>query len=158
MDQYDVTFFYTNSNIYPESEYLQRLEEVRRFAAVCDVQLIEDVYDHEAWLTHIAGLEHEPEKGKRCVKCFEFNLGRTAAYAQQNGFDYFTTTLSISPHKHSRTIFDIGTRLGNFLGIDFKKKDGFRHSVELSKKHDLYRQDYCGCEFSLQDRREKESV
>lgn len=155
-EHYAVTFFFTNSNIYPASEYRKRLEEVRRFASACTVPLIEDVYDHKAWLTHIAGLEHEPEKGKRCIKCFEFNLGRTAAYARQNGFDYFTTTLSISPHKHSRTIFDIGRHLGNFLCIDFKKKDGFRHSTELSKKHNLYRQEYCGCEFSLRDRQERD--
>jgi predicted adenine nucleotide alpha hydrolase (AANH) superfamily ATPase len=113
------------------------------------------VYDHDAWLAHIAGFEDEPEKGERCVKCFEFNLGRTAIYARHHGFDFFTTTLSISPHKHSRTIFDIGTRLGNFLSVDFKKKDGFRHSIELSKQYELYRQNYCGCEFSLREQQER---
>lgn len=147
--EYDVSLFFANSNIYPEEEFQKRLNELQRFAAACAVPLIVDPYDHNAWLEHIAGLEDEPEKGARCTKCFEFNLGRTADYAREQGFDYFTTTLTISPHKHSQTIFSIGERLGNFLCIDFKKKNGFQRSLSLSKEYNLYRQNYCGCEFSV---------
>jgi len=145
---YDLTLYFSNSNISPLAEYQKRRDQVHRFAAICNLPLHEDPYDHDAWLEHIAGLENEPEKGERCQKCFEFNLTRAAEYAREHGFDYFTTTLTISPHKHSQTIFSIGERLGNFLRIDFKKKDGFRRSISLSKEHNLYRQSYCGCEFS----------
>ena len=120
-------------------------------AAICGLPLVEDRYDHDAWLAWVAGLEQEPEQGARCLKCFEFNLSRTAAYARENDFDYFTTTLTISPHKHSATICTIGQQLGPFLAIDFKKRDGFKKSLELSRDYDLYRQTYCGCEFSRRD-------
>ena len=122
-------------------------------AAFHSLSLIEDDYEHSSWLETVAGLEDEPEGGERCAKCFEFNLGRAAAYCAANGFDAFTTTLTISPHKNSKKIFSIGEKLAKendvvFLSQDFKKKDGFRQSIELSNKHSLYRQNYCGCEFS----------
>lgn len=144
----DVTLFFSNSNIFPYEEYSRRLHELKRIAKELDVKMIEDKYDHNAWLQFVKGLEGEPERGKRCLKCFEFNLIRTGAYAKRNGFDYFTTTLTISPHKNAEDIFRIGKDLGNFLAIDFKKNEGFKHSVEMSKKLGLYRQNYCGCEFS----------
>ena len=147
-EQYDVVLFFSNSNIYPKEEYEKRLSNAKKTAGIYGLQLVEDSYDHDAWLEFIKGLENEPEKGKRCEKCFEFNLSRAAEYVKKNGFSCFTTTLTISPHKDSKVIFEIGRKLGNFLEMDFKKKDGFKHSIELSKKYELYRQDYCGCEFS----------
>ena len=153
MEQYSVTLFFSNSNIHPFSEYQKRLDDVRRFAQLSCLPLIEDAYNHAAWLEWINGLENEPEKGARCVKCFEFNLGRTACYAREHGFDFFTTTLSISPHKHSQTIFDIGMKLGPFLPVNFKKQDGFKKSRDLSRTFELYRQEYCGCEFSLRSQK-----
>lgn len=146
--EYEVTLFFSNSNISPRAEYERRLAHARKIAAVYECQLVEGSYEHDKWLAAVAGLEDEPEKGKRCLKCFEFNLARAAEFAAENGFALFTTTLTISPHKRSADIFAIGRRLGSFLAIDFKKKDGFKHSLERSREHALYRQDYCGCEFS----------
>lgn len=154
-EEYDITLFFANSNISPEAEYEKRLMEAKRLATVCEVPLKEDNYDHEKWLTWIAGSEKEPEGGERCSKCFEYNLGISAEYAVNNGFDLFTTTLTVSPHKNSKLIFEIGEQVGPFLAVDLKKKDGYRKGVELSKAYNLYRQNYCGCEFSLAER-EKE--
>ena len=108
-----------------------------------------DDYDHAAWLGFIQGLEGEPESGKRCLRCFEFNLARTAECARRLGICFFATTLTISPHKRSADIFRIGLSMPGFVAIDFKKRDGFRRSVALSREYGLYRQRYCGCEFSL---------
>ena len=148
-EDYDVALFFSNSNIFPKEEYEKRLEDARKIAEIHDLELVVDDYNHTAWLEFIKGLEQEPERGKRCLKCFEFNLIRIAAYSIKEGFGAFTTTLTISPHKDTRKIFEIGKGLGNFLAVDFKKKDGFKRSIELSKKYDLYRQSYCGCEFSM---------
>jgi predicted adenine nucleotide alpha hydrolase (AANH) superfamily ATPase len=145
---WDVTLFFSNSNISPESEYEKRLSEARKVSRAMGLPLVEDKYDHHSWLESIKGLESEPEKGKRCEKCFEYNLSRASTYAIENEFEAFTTTLTISPHKDSAVIFKIGKNLGHFLDENFKKKDGFRRSLELSDKQGLYRQDYCGCEFS----------
>jgi hypothetical protein len=145
---YDVTLFFSNSNIHPRDEYETRLAQARKLADLTGCRLIEDAYDHAAWLAFIAGFEAEPEKGRRCLKCFEYNLARAAQCARRNGFDGFTTTLTISPHKRSPDIFRVGAGLGDFLAVDFKKRDGFRRSIELSRQYGLYRQAYCGCEFS----------
>jgi predicted adenine nucleotide alpha hydrolase (AANH) superfamily ATPase len=145
---YAVTGFFSNSNIAPEKEYHRRLAEAQRVAAACDIPLVEDDYDHASWLEAIRGLELEPEKGKRCAVCFHYNLSRAATYAHEHAFDLFTTTLTISPHKRSQTIFEIGRELGPFLEADFKKRNGFKKSIEKSTAMGLYRQDYCGCEFS----------
>lgn len=146
---YGITLFFSNSNIYPREEYERRFENARKIADIYNLELVEDDYDNDAWMQYVKGLESEPEKGKRCIKCFEFNLRRTAAYAKRNNFDFFTTTLTISPHKDSKAIFNIGKNLGNFLAMDFKKQNGFKDSIELSKKYNLYRQNYCGCKFSI---------
>lgn len=146
--RYGVTLFFANSNIAPHAEFAQRLEHARRLVALYRVPLIEDACDHAAWQCAVAGLETEPERGRRCAACIAFNLERTARYARCNRFDAFTTTLTISPHKDARQIFEIGARFGPFLSIDFKQNGGFAHSVALSKHYGLYRQDYCGCEFS----------
>lgn len=148
-DGYDITLFYSNSNIFPEKEYLKRLDETRRLAEIWNVPLIEDFWDHKAWLTFVRGYEKEPEGGHRCAKCFEFNLQRTSEKAKELGFPHYTTTLSLGPYKNSRMIFEIANRFPGFLEYNFKKKNGFLRSVELSKEYNLYRQNYCGCEFSF---------
>ena len=148
LKEYEVTLFYSNSNIFPEEEYDKRLSYAKKIAEKFNVELFIDSYNHQEWLDWIKGLESEPERGKRCEKCFEFNLARTARFAKQNGFDLFTTSLTVSPHKSSKRIFSIGNKSRTFLEKDFKKKDGFKRSIEMSKKLNLYRQNYCGCEFS----------
>jgi predicted adenine nucleotide alpha hydrolase (AANH) superfamily ATPase len=149
--EYAVTGFYSNSNIHPAAEYARRLAEARKVAARTEIPLVEDAYSHAAWLAAVRGFETEPERGRRCRLCFRFSLERTARYAAENGFDRFTTTLTISPHKCSRTIFDVGRELGPFLEVDFKKQDGFLKSVARAREYALYRQTYCGCEFSLRE-------
>lgn len=125
-------------------------------AEVHGISLIEDDYDHKSWLNAIKGFEAEPEHGKRCVKCFHYNLSRTAQTAMKKGFVIFTTTLTISPHKFNDVLFEIGDMEAKqngikFLAKDLKEDSGFEKSVQLSKKYGLYRQNYCGCEFSLND-------
>jgi predicted adenine nucleotide alpha hydrolase (AANH) superfamily ATPase len=151
-DEYDITLFFANSNISPKDEYKKRLLEAQRLATICDLPLKENKYNHNKWLAWISGNEQEPEGGKRCEKCFEYNLSIAAEYAISNSFDLFTTTLTVSPHKNSKLIFDIGEKAGPFLAVDLKKKDGYKKGVELSKTYNLYRQNYCGCEFSLAER------
>jgi len=145
---YEVTLFFSNSNIAPRAEYDRRLSAARKLAERAGLPLIVDNYDHELWLAEVSGLELEPEKGQRCHVCFGFSLARTAAAAEAGGFDGFTTTLTVSPHKSSPVIFGVGAEFNGFRAINFKKGDGFRESVRLSREYGLYRQDYCGCEFS----------
>jgi len=145
---YRLTLFFSNSNIAPPEEYRRRLKAARLLAERRGLQIVEDTYDHRAWLTHVRGLATEPEGGRRCEKCFAFNLGRTARYARTHAFDLFTTTLTVSPHKDAQVIFRTGQQLGDFLCVDLKKGDGFKRSVELSRALGLYRQSSCGCEFS----------
>lgn len=144
----EVVLFFSNSNIAPEDEYLKRLEEAKRLAGMLGLELLEDSYDHQAWLEHVRGLEDEPERGRRCPRCFEFSLARTAARAELIGIPAFTTTLSVSRHKSSPVIFSVGSAFERFEPIDFKKKGGWDRSLELGRHYGLYRQSYCGCEFS----------
>lgn len=146
-----VTLFFSNSNIWPEAEFERRLVEVRKVAETMKVALAVDPFDHAAWREHVKGLEQERERGKRCEACFSFNLGRAAVYAREHGFSGFTTTLTVSPHKDAPTIFRVGRAAGDFVAQDFKKQDGFKRSLELSREYGLYRQDYCGCEFSRRE-------
>jgi epoxyqueuosine reductase len=146
---FNVTLFFSNSNIHPLEEYQKRLKSIENLARSYEMPLEVDVYDNTAWRVHVAGLENEPEKGKRCVKCFEFSFGRAQLMSEAMGINAFTTTLSISPHKPSPIIFEVGKAFPHFRAIDFKKKNGFQRSLELSRKHSLYRQHYCGCEFSI---------
>ncbi len=146
--EHEVVLFFSNSNIHPPEEYERRLAAARSLAARLALPLVVDAYEHAAWRTAVAGLEAEPERGRRCEACFAFNLARAADYARLHGFDGFTTTLTISPHKSSATIFRVGASLGPFLAVDFKKADGFRRGLALSREYGLYRQAYCGCEFS----------
>jgi len=145
---YRVTLFFSNSNIAPREEYLARLQHVRRLVGLYQVDLIEDTYDHDAWREHVRGLEHAPEQGARCARCFAFNLSRTAEYAEGHGYHAFTTTLTVSPHKATETIFAAGRQFPQFLAYDFKKQNGYARSTARAKEHFFYRQDYCGCEFS----------
>jgi predicted adenine nucleotide alpha hydrolase (AANH) superfamily ATPase len=144
----EVILYFSNFNIHPEEEYLKRLEQARRLAEQMKLVIEEDQYDHGQWLEHIRGLENEPEKGERCRRCFEFSLGRTDQMAERLGLPAFTTTLTLSPHKVSRILFEVGAQFPRFVPIDFKKKGGFLRSIQLSEEYDLYRQSYCGCEFS----------
>lgn len=151
---YDLTIFYTNSNIYPHSEYQKRLEEQKRYAKIVGIDVIEDVYDEKEFLQFVKGLEFEKEGGERCKKCFEFRLKRTAKFAKENNFEIFSTTLTVSPHKDFEIINQIGKEIADmnhleFLEGNFKKQNGFKNSIEISKKYDIYRQNYCGCRFSL---------
>ena len=148
-DRWDqIILFYSNSNIYPREEYDLRLRHVRRLAEIRQLKLLEDRYDHESWLDAVRGLEDEPEQGERCRKCFEYNLRRSAQAAARFADCCFTTTLTVSPHKKSAAIFAIGQNWPEFAAYDFKKKDGFKRGMELCRQYGLYRQNYCGCEFS----------
>lgn len=145
---YDLKLFFSNSNIHPIEEFNKRIDEARKIAFMLNLDLIEDAYDHDAWLASISGLEDEPERGKRCLKCFAYSLDKTCLLAQKLGIPNFTTTLTVSRHKSSRDIFSIGSTLPGFLAMDFKKQDGYARSIVLTKQFELYRQGYCGCEFS----------
>lgn len=151
-DGHDVTLFYSNANIYPQEEWEKRLESVQRLAAHYTIPLLVDRPTHKEWLEHVAlGYENEPERGIRCTRCFQYSLARTYAKALEDGFDLFTTCLTVSPHKAAKQIFEVGKALSatQFLALDFKKNNGFKHSLELSAELGLYRQSYCGCEFSM---------
>ena len=143
-----VVLFYSNSNLDSAEEFERRLEPVRHLAEIYGLELIIDPYDHEAWLTAVAGLEDCPECGERCRKCFQFNLQRTEKAAAGRNF---ATTLTVSPRKSSRVIFEVGSKWQNFEMIDFKKKNGYLIGRNLALEHGFYRQNYCGCEFSLRD-------
>ena len=168
-DGFSVDVFFYNQNIYhvksdsvgakqfnrvnPREEYEKRLADVKKFCDVYNIKLIEGEYNHQGWLDYIKGFEASPEQGERCRRCYEFRLKKTAEYAKNNSYDFFTTTLSVSPHKKADIINKLGIELAaemseNFYEADFKKKDGFKKSIERAKEFDFYRQNYCGCEFS----------
>lgn len=146
---------YQNSNIYPLEENDKRFRELEKVAEHYGLQLIRSPYNHEEWLEFVKGLENEPEHGKRCLKCFEFNLKAACQKACELGIEKFTTTLTVSRFKNSKDIFRVGEKFEGFTDIDFKKKDGFAKSIELSKELGLYRQTYCGCEFSNLKKKEE---
>ena len=153
-DEYSLTLFFYNPNIFPVTEYEMRRDEAARVAGVFNWPWREGDHDHARWLTAVDGLEKEKERGARCSVCYEYRLAKTAELAEKSGFPFFGTTLSISPHKDAAKINAIGRDLAKtynvtFLERDFKKKGGFSRSVALSRELNLYRQTYCGCEFSL---------
>ncbi len=159
---FELTVFYYNPNIGPEEEFQKRSEEQRRLIGMlneefgCGISFVEGVYEPERFLELSRGLEQAPEGGERCFRCYELRLREAACLAKKGGYDYFTTTLSISPLKNAAKLNDIGQRIGENIGIvylpsDFKKRDGYRQSVALSQKYGLYRQNYCGCVFSKQE-------
>ena len=149
-----VTLYYSNSNLASEEEYAKRLFWVERLAAYHGLELLVDPYDHAGWLNRVSELEGYasfPEGGARCERCFGWSLGQAAAEAERRGMN-FCTSLTVSPHKNSRTIFEVGARWSHFEPYDFKKKDGFKRSLELSARFGFYRQAFCGCEYSLRGR------
>ena len=148
---YKVTGFFFNPNIFPEDEYTKRLDAARKICHASGVELIVGGYDHSSWLKACCGLEREAEGGARCKVCFESRLYAAYQFAMDKGFDYFSTTLTVSPYKNSDTIFRIAQNIAGdkFLAMDFKQDDGFRKTIFLAKELDIYRQRYCGCEYSL---------
>lgn len=161
-----ITVFYYNPNIYPDEEYQKRVREQQRFIESLPtkypIDFVEGDFEKDLFFEKIKGLEQEPEGGRRCEVCFRLRLEKTAALAKEMGMDYFTTTLSISPLKNAKLLNEIGQKLAeeyrvDYLVSDFKKRNGYKRSVELSGEYGMYRQDYCGCVFSYQERqRQKE--
>lgn len=154
-EHFRLTLYYYNPNIEPEAEYRRRLAEQERLLTLLPggLSLLPCEYDHDAFSAFAQAMAGEPEGGKRCLSCFALRLGQTARAAKENGFEYFTTTLSVSPHKNAETLNAIGEGIARQLGVryltaDFKKKNGYLRSLQLSKAFDLYRQDYCGCLYS----------
>ncbi|MCX6796766.1 MAG: epoxyqueuosine reductase QueH [Candidatus Falkowbacteria bacterium] len=150
---YEVVPFYYNPNIFPANEYWQRAAEIKKIAQQFKLEIIIVDYDHESWLKKIAGHENDEERGERCWLCYRDRLQATATAARTRGILNFTSTLTVSPHKLAWVINKIGQELAseynlNFLEKDFKKQDGFKKAAVLSRELGLYRQDYCGCEFS----------
>ena len=154
---FDITIFYYNPNIYPYDEYLKRKQEQIKLINEIDcsnnLDIMDCDYDNDLYEKCIIGLENEPERGNRCMVCYNLRMEKTAKMAKECNYDYFCTTLSVSPYKNSEWINKIGEKLQNKYNInwlysDFKKKDGYKQSILLSKKYNLYRQDYCGCIYS----------
>lgn len=160
-EYFKITVFYYNPNITVSEEYEHRLSEeqrlIREMSFKNPVEIIESTYDPERFFSAVKGLEKEPEGGKRCEACFILRLGESARKAKELGFDFFTTTLTISPLKNAALLNDIGYETGEKYGVawlpsDFKKREGYKRSIELSREYDLYRQSYCGCVFSRHEK------
>lgn len=154
---YDITAYFYNPNITEPEEYRKRIGELQRFTAEApfakNVVVLEGAYEPQVFFDMAKGLEREPERGRRCFKCYELRMRYAARYASENGYDLFTTTLSVSPHKNAAWLNEIGKSLSEefsvgYLFSDFKKKNGYMRSIALSKEYGLYRQDYCGCVYS----------
>ena len=155
-----ITILYYNPNISPKEEYLKRKDEQIRLINNMDtkypVDIIDVDYDNDIYEKKICGLENEPERGLRCSVCFKLRLEKTANIAKENNFDYFATTLTLSPYKNAKLINEIGFEIEkdnniSYLASDFKKQNGYKRSIELSSKYKLYRQNYCGCKYSKRD-------
>lgn len=153
---FDITLFFYNPNISPESEFLFRLEELTNLPSkmnLTGIKIIAPPYNNMEFENVIKGMESMSEGSERCKKCYRLRLQKSVCYAKENGFDYVTTTLSISPYKNAQWLNEIGLELGEkydvkYLCSDFKKDDGYKRSCELSREYNLYRQDYCGCIYS----------
>ena len=164
-EYFEITVFYYNPNIYPPREYEERAREQKRFIeqfpARYPISYVEGKYDTKRFYEMAKGLEHIPEGGERCFRCYELRMREAAMLAKEGGYDFFTTTLSISPLKNAQKLNEIGEALQSELGIrhlpsDFKKKGGYQRSTQLSKEYELYRQNYCGCVFSKNEREKVE--
>ena len=160
-DYLNVTVYYYNPNIEPRDEYLKRKETQIGLLKELNIPFIDADYENDKYRDAVKGLEGEKEGGARCPVCFKLRLEKTANVAKENNFDYFCTSLTVSPHKNSAIINLIGKSIGDSTGIkflysDFKKRDGYKRSIDLSKEYNLYRQDYCGCLFAkeMQDNNE----
>ena len=150
---FDITVFYYNPNIDTLEEFKLRASEQERYCQSLGIDCIVADYDKQSFLSQVKGLENEKEGGARCLKCFDLRLSKTAEKCQELGFDYFATTLTVSPLKNAKLINEIGFSLEKIVGAkylpsDFKKQNGYLKSIQLSKENNLYRQNYCGCEFS----------
>ena len=157
---FEITLFYFNPNIFPEEEYRKRAEEQKRLIAELPakhpVSFVEGRYQPEEFFTVAKGLEDVPEGGERCLKCFRLRLEETAKRAAEGEYDYYTTTLSISPLKNAQALNEIGQELATvyevpYLPSDFKKRGGYQRSIELSREYELYRQNFCGCVYSMRE-------
>lgn len=160
---YEPIAFFFNPNIQPESEYQKRLEAQKKICKELDCELIVDDYLPELYNEVTIGYENEPEKGKRCQRCFELRLLRTIQKAQDLGIEKYTTTITVSPHKDFDTITKIGKNLSNhfkidYLELDFKKQDGFLKTNKIAKELNLYRQNYCGCVYSIKNKKDANGV
>lgn len=160
-EHFSITVFYYNPNIFPEEEFEKRIEEqkmlIEKLPARHKISFQAGDYDSKKFYQLAKGLEQIPEGGERCFRCYELRLRKAAEMAREGGYDYFTTTLSISPLKNAAKLNEIGELLGKeyqvpYLSSDFKKKNGYKRSTELSKEYGLYRQDYCGCIYSKLER------
>jgi predicted adenine nucleotide alpha hydrolase (AANH) superfamily ATPase len=152
--EYALTMFYYNPNIHPAKEYHLRCDEMVRWCENCGLELIVCAYEPQLWHELVQGHEQDPERGERCTLCYHMRLEKTAQRAQEDGFDLFTTVLSISPHKDAERINRLGAQLAKVHGVEFyaanfKKQGGFQRSLELSREYGFYRQNYCGCCYSL---------
>ena len=153
-DGFEPVVFFYNPNIFPSSEYEIRRVELEKYCKKIGVKYFEGDYEIKKFYDAIKGFENEPEKGKRCSICFNLRLDKTAQFAISQGINYFTTTLSVSPHKNSNQIFEEGRLIAKeygvkFLEYNFKKQDGFKISRTIAKENNMYAQSYCGCEFSI---------
>ena len=160
-EEFDITILYYNPNIYPEAEYIKRKNEELKYIEILhetkpeiNIDFLDCDYDNITFYNAVKGLESEREGGARCAVCFKVRLEKTAVLAKENGYDVFGTTLTVSPHKNAELINAIGKSLEKehdimFLESNFKKQNGYKRSVELAKENNLYRQNYCGCEFAL---------
>ena len=162
---FEITVFFYNPNISPEEEYVHRVAEIRRLIGemkfIHPVKFVEGRYDPREFYEMAKGMEDVPEGGERCFKCYRLRMEEAARLAEEGGYDYFTTTLSISPLKNAGKINEIGEELAGIYHVhhlpsDFKKKNGYKRSIELSHEHDLYRQNYCGCVFSRKEAMERD--
>ena len=159
-EYFDITILYYNPNITEKEEYEKRLQELEKFVNeinLDNIKVMPGRYQPEEFFEMSKGLEQEKERGKRCYQCYKLRLEETAKIAEQQNFDFFTTTLSISPYKNSKWLNEIGADLdkkyqSTYLYADFKKKNGYKRSIELSKQYNLYRQDYCGCIYSKKEK------
>lgn len=159
-DYFEITVYYYNPNIYPKEEYLRREEEQKLYLDSIGIKYILGDYENDKYESAISGLEIEPEGGLRCSVCFKMRLENTATIADKLNTDYFTTTLTVSTHKNSKVINEIGMEISKdyrveYLISDFKKNDGYRKSVQMSQELGMYRQDYCGCFYSKKEREKK---
>ena len=166
-DFFEITVFYYNPNIFPENEYTKRILEqqtlIHEMTCKHPVSFLAGNYDRNRFFDIAKGLEHLKEGGERCFRCYELRLEEAAKLAKEGDFDYYTTTLSISPLKNAEKLNEIGVCIGDKYGVkylqsDFKKKNGYKRSIELSREYGLYRQDYCGCEYSFRDRQHEKVI
>ena len=163
---FKISILYYNPNITEEKEYQKRLDELRKFISKLNfkyqINIIDSRYEPKEFFQIAKGLEKEKERGKRCYKCYELRLEETAKVAKEKNFDFFATTLTLSPYKMTSWLNEIGENLSekyqaNYLYSDFKKKNGYKRSIELSKEYNLYRQDYCGCIYSKLEREQNKA-